>query len=179
MDPRDRIVLICERLDQTSYYRLLGVGPAADGASLQQAFHSFALAWHPDRHVDQDASVREQVRVVFQRGVEAYTVLRNPRAARLYQQAFGQGRMRLSPEELERLSRPEPKPEPKRQPQGFAGQMKTAEGKEIAARVERLMAQGRYPEAYQQLDLLEMTEGDNEAVRQRLAQVSRMVKARR
>ena len=49
----------------------------------------------------------------------------------------------------------------------------------VAERVERLLSEGRYTDAYQQLGLLELVEPDNQAVRDRLAQVGRMIKARK
>jgi DnaJ-class molecular chaperone len=179
MEPRERILLAWSRLEEANYYELLSVEPGVDRSGLQRAFHRFANAYHPDRHVDEDEDLREKARLVFQRGVEAYSVLRDPRMAAAYDKALASGARRLSPEQLEQLSRPEPAPaRPKAAPPGFVGQMKTPDGREVADRVERLFSEGRYADAYQQLGLLEQVEPDNEAVRTRLAQLSRMVKAR-
>jgi DnaJ-class molecular chaperone len=181
MEPRDRILLAWSKLDEASYYDLLSVEPGVERAALQRAFHKFALAYHPDRHVDEDQDVRNKARRVFQRGVEAYAVLRDPKASAAYKVCLVHGHKRFSSSELEQLARPTPKTARKQAaaPQGFVGQVKSEDGRQVAARVEKLLAEGRYTDAYQQLGLLELVEPDNEAVRERLAQVGRMLKARK
>lgn len=103
MDPRERILLAWSRLDEASYYDLLSIDRGADRAALQRAFHRFALAYHPDRHVELDDAMRDKARAVFQRGVEAYTVLRNERYASHYAERFAKGALRLTPEDMARL----------------------------------------------------------------------------
>jgi len=180
MDPRERILLAWSRLDEASYYDLLRVGPSTERAELQQAFHRFALAYHPDRHVDEDDALREKARAIFQRGAEAYTVLRDPRSATLYRQALAQGRRRLSPEDMQQLSRPEsvapPPPRPRHSAFPLVAAMQTDDGSEVAERIERLMAEGRTQEAYQQLGLLELIEPDNPEVSRRMEALARALK---
>lgn len=179
MEPRERILLAWSQLDRASYHDLLRVGPDAERVELQQAFHRFALAYHPDQHVDEDDEIREKTREVFQRGSEAYTVLRDPRAASAYRQCLEQGRLRLSPEEMQKLSRPEPvapPPRPSQSPFPFVAAMRTADGAEVAERFEHLMAEGRTQQAYQQLGLLELIEPDNPEVARRMEALARALK---
>src|SRR6187549_169503 len=65
-------------LDASSYYELLGLLEIADDDAVKVAFHEFALAFHPDAHVDYDGPTAEVSRQVFQRGAEAYRVLSHP-----------------------------------------------------------------------------------------------------
>lgn len=181
MDPRERILLAWTKLEEASYYDLLRVGPGAPRSELQQAFHRFALAYHPDRHVDEDDELREKARAIFQRGSEAYTVLRDPRASALYQQSLKQGRLRLSIDEMQQLSRPTPSAPPARPRNSafpFVAAMRTGEGAEVAERFEHLLAEGRTQAAYQQLGLLELIEPDNPEVTRRMEALARALKRR-
>lgn len=92
MDPRARIMMAAAQLDRASYYELLSVPRGATRQQLQQAFHRFALAYHPDRHIDEAPEVREAAKKIFERGVEAYSVLRDPKAAKVYDDLLNQGR---------------------------------------------------------------------------------------
>jgi hypothetical protein len=135
MDARTRILMAFSRLDQATYYQLLSVEPTVDKATLQRAFHRFALAYHPDRHVDEEDSIRDACRKVFQRGVEAYSALRDPAVRRLYDQCVAEGRTRLSPTELEIMGRRGPPPPPHKPPAdkvSFVDSMKTEDGREVA-----------------------------------------------
>jgi curved DNA-binding protein CbpA len=75
---RERIEQWAEVLDDSTYYEILGVLEIAGDASIKQAFHEFALAFHPDSHLDADPETLARVRRVFQRGAEAYRVLSHP-----------------------------------------------------------------------------------------------------
>ncbi len=179
MDPRERILLAWSRLDEASYYDLLSIDRGADRAALQRAFHRFALAYHPDRHVELDDAMRDKARAMFQRGVEAYTVLRNERYASHYAERFAKGALRLTPEDMARLAHPPSIPPPARKPNSifpFVDAMRTSDGAEVAERVERLLAEGRTQQAYQQLGLLELIEPDNAEVVRRMDAVGRALK---
>jgi DnaJ-class molecular chaperone len=75
---RERIRQWTEVLDDSTYYEILGVLEIAGEASIKQAFHEFALAFHPDSHQGADPETLRQVQRVFQRGAEAYRVLSHP-----------------------------------------------------------------------------------------------------
>src|SRR3954466_2218566 len=82
-------------LDDSSYYELLGVLEIADDAALKEAFHEFALAFHPDAHRDHDPELTRLARLVFQRGAEAYRVLSHPDLRPRYDLALAKGQLRL------------------------------------------------------------------------------------
>lgn len=185
MDPRVRVLVAAAQLDRASYYDLLMVEPGVDRAALQKGFHRFALAFHPDQHRGEEEEVREAAKRVFERGVEAYTVLRDPEIARFYDERLAQGAKRLEAEDFDRFARrarpPQPaeRPKPKRPPSpedAFVEAMKTAEGKTVARRIERLIKEQRYREAYLQIGLLETVEPSNEAVRKRADRIAAYLK---
>src|SRR5664279_5862480 len=91
-------------LDVSTYYELLGVLEIADDASVKTAFHEFALAFHPDVHLDCDLEVAPLLRRVFQRGAEAYRVLSHPELRPRYDLALAKGQLRLGGSEVPRVA---------------------------------------------------------------------------
>lgn len=189
MDPRVLVLVAASQLDRASYYEILRVPRGVERGVLQKAWHQFALAYHPDRHVDDEPEIREAATKVYERGVEAYSVLRDPQATAAYDRALAQGAARLAPSEFERLSREARKPaavRPKtsasRRPPpaelSFASRMATPEGREIASRIEQLVQAQRYQDAYTQVGLLETLEPDNPAVRERAERIARFLRRR-
>jgi len=89
--------LYCWRavLDQASYYELLDVPEHADGGAIKAAFHQFALAFHPDGHLDRGPEVLAVAQEVFQRGAEAYRVLSDPELRGRYNLELAKGQLRL------------------------------------------------------------------------------------
>lgn len=175
------------QLDRASYYDLLRVSPGAGRAELQQAFHAFALAFHPDRHRGEEDDVQQAAKQVFERGVEAYTVLRDPQCAAFYDTRHANGALRLTPEDFEQFARRDrlrasvhpparttkspPSPE-----SSFVEGMKTADGRIVAERVEKLIREQRYREAYLQIGLLETVEPNNPAIRRRADRIAEYLK---
>lgn len=187
MDSRVRVLVAAAQLDRASYYDLLMVKPGADRATLQKGFHRFALAFHPDRHRGEDEEVRDAAKQVFERGVEAYTVLRDSDVARYYDEQLAKGNKRLTADDFDRFARrnraPQPPPartspskRPPRPEDAFVQSMTTEEGKTVAQRVEKLIREQRYREAYLQVGLLETVEPDNPAVRQRADRIAAFLK---
>ncbi len=187
MDPRVRVLVAVAQLDRASYYDLLRVAPGAGRSELQQAFHAFALAFHPDRHRGEEDDVQEAAKQVFERGVEAYTVLRDPEFAAFYDKRLAEGALRLTAEDFEqyarrdrlrasahppaRITKSPPSPE-----SAFVEGMKTKDGRIVAERVEKLIREQRYREAYLQIGLLETVEPDNPGIRRRADKIAEYLK---
>lgn len=85
-------------LEDANYYELLGVLQIADDQSIKQAFHDFALAFHPDGHLHRPPELISTARRIFQRGVEAYRTLNDATLRAQYDLALAKGALRLDPE---------------------------------------------------------------------------------
>jgi DnaJ-class molecular chaperone len=85
------------RLDQLSYYDLLGVPSGADQATVKVAFYRLAAELHPDRyHTLADRTLKEQLEMIYARVCEGYRVLTTPEKRAAYERALSQGRKRLT-----------------------------------------------------------------------------------
>ena len=82
-------------LDESSYYEILGILHIADSGAIREAFHEFALAFHPDAQLDLDADERQAVQRIFQRGVEAYRVLGADEQRAAYDLLLAKGILRI------------------------------------------------------------------------------------
>ena len=91
----ERIEAWNDVLDDANYYEILGVLELADTDAIRNAFHEFALAFHPDAQVHLGNAPRALVQRVFQRGVEAYRVLSLPELRSAYDLALAKGELRL------------------------------------------------------------------------------------
>jgi curved DNA-binding protein CbpA len=92
---RAHLLAWAEVLDASSYYEILGVLHIADAGAIRDAFHEFALAFHPDAQLDLGPEERKLVQHVFQRGVEAYRVLAADDQRARYDLALAKGMLRL------------------------------------------------------------------------------------
>lgn len=96
MDPDEarRVLQWAEVIAELDYYTILGIDPRADQAELKQAFHAFALAFHPDSHPDLGEPLGSALRRVFHEGAEAYRVLGDPELRIRYDLGLTRGELR-------------------------------------------------------------------------------------
>ncbi len=149
-------------LDDSSYYELLGVLEIADDASVKAAFHEFALAFHPDSHLDYDSDTGAVLRRVFQRGAEAYRVLSHPELRPRYDLALAKGQLRLGGSEVPRVANV-----------GVGAKSlddlcKTAGAKLYASRADALISQGDLAAAKRELMMAVREDGENPELAERL-----------
>jgi curved DNA-binding protein CbpA len=149
-------------LEESSYYELLGVLEIADDEALKTAFHEFALAFHPDAHLDYDAETAELSRTVFQRGAEAYRVLSHPELRPRYDMALAKGQLRLGGSEIPRLANV-----------GVGAKSldelcRTASAKRYASRADQLLSDGDLSAAKRELMLALREDGTNPELAERL-----------
>ena len=84
-------------LDQTDYYRVLGVSSAASERDVRDAYYKLAARLHPDIHGEgADPEFRARLTTVFSRVVEAYKVLSDRRKRADYDAALAQGMLRMT-----------------------------------------------------------------------------------
>jgi DnaJ-class molecular chaperone len=88
---------IFPRLDQLSYYDLLGVPSGSDQALVRTAFYRLAGDLHPDRyHTLADRTLKEQLEIIYARLCEGYRVLTTPEKRASYERALSHGHKRLT-----------------------------------------------------------------------------------
>ncbi len=98
--PRQDVDALFERLDDVTYYQVLGVGALADYVAIKDAYHACAQAYHPDRFLFcGDEGRKARAYAVFKRITEAYSVLSDPVLRRRYDAARAEGAVRLPPHE--------------------------------------------------------------------------------
>jgi len=84
-------------LDQTDYYRVLGVSSASSERDVRDAYYKLAARLHPDIHGEgAEPEFRSRLTTVFSRVVEAYKVLSDRRKRADYDVALAQGMLRMT-----------------------------------------------------------------------------------
>ena len=91
-----------DRLDQLDYYTLLRIEEASSADAIREAFHVFALRYHPDRFAGAPEEKRERAAQIYRRGAEGYRVLMNQGSRSRYDEGLAEGRLRLTAEEERR-----------------------------------------------------------------------------
>lgn len=92
---RERLLGWADVLDDSSYYEILGVLEICDGEALRDAYHQFALSFHPDVHRSEPPEIQAKLRRIFERGTEAYRVLTDGELRVKYDMALAKGKNRL------------------------------------------------------------------------------------
>ncbi|MCS6899459.1 MAG: DnaJ domain-containing protein [Myxococcales bacterium] len=167
MSSDDELLSLLQRLPGLSYYQILGLPHRyATPAEVKQAFHGFALLYHPDLFLNADEFLQLAAKEVFKRAVEGYEVLRDAMLQRRYVENFlKRGKLRLPPEEFSRRATiaaggqapsipPAPPSPASLKPRTWVDEMTTEDGREVADRIERMIQEGRYQAALQQMALL-------------------------
>lgn len=98
--------VLVTHLDEVDYYALLEIPRNASTDDVRDAFHTFALRFHPDRHIG-DEKHQKQAHAIFKRGAEAYRVLMQPVLRARYDTSVAKGLVRLPASAM----RPEVEPE--------------------------------------------------------------------
>jgi len=158
----ERVYEWAEVLDASTYYELLGLLEIADDVAIKAAFHEFALAFHPDAHLDYDPHTAEISRHVFQRGAEAYRVLSHPTLRPRYDLALAKGQLRLGGSEVPRVANV-----------GVGAKSldelcRTASARRFASRADELISGGDLSGAKRELMLALREDGDNPELAERL-----------
>jgi predicted Zn-dependent protease with MMP-like domain/curved DNA-binding protein CbpA len=70
--------------EEHDYYRFLGIVETASAEELRRRYHTLALKWHPDRHLNTPEKERQQAEEYMKRLTRAYHVLSTPGLRELY-----------------------------------------------------------------------------------------------
>lgn len=137
-----------DRLQQLDYYTLLQVEQGATVDAIRQAFHVFALKFHPDNHATGPAEKRERAAEIYRRGAEAYRVLLSPESRARYDAGLAEGKLRLVAADEPSPAKKRAATQPNRKAQPFYRKAMKALGKGDAqtARLNLRIAQGHDPE---------------------------------
>lgn len=155
-------------LDSKSYYEILGVGPSAESAEIQSAFHEFSRRYHPDAHRGQSEAVRDKARSIFERGAEAYGALRVKKRRSEYDLTLARGHVRLG-----QAQEQAPKPEGQKSLEDVC---KTPGAKMLARQATRAISDGKLREAMELTRRALWAEGKNPELHERLRALEDLVK---
>jgi curved DNA-binding protein CbpA len=161
MPSREALEVYLQSVERKNYYDILRLPRDASPAAVKAAFHEFSLVYHPDRFVDWPRDVGEVATEIYKRGVEAYRCLSRKPTRDRYDRALGRGKLRLEP------SRASTRPPP---PVVRTLEMvaRTARGKAVAVKADRLITAGKLEDARVQLVTACQSEPDNEELAERL-----------
>jgi DnaJ-class molecular chaperone len=85
------------KLDQLSYYDLLGVSSGTTSSDIRTAFFRMSDDLHPDRyHMMADRELKERLETIYARICEAYRVLTTPEKRTAYTRLLSEGKKRLT-----------------------------------------------------------------------------------
>ncbi len=70
--------------EEHDYYHFLGITEMASAEELRRRYHTLALKWHPDRHLNTPEKERQQAEEYMKRLTRAYHVLSTPDLRALY-----------------------------------------------------------------------------------------------
>jgi curved DNA-binding protein CbpA len=76
-------------LDELDYYQLLEIPRDASASQVRRAYHDTSRKWHPDVNRHLAPEMREAAEQIAKRVAEAYSVLRDTRRRRVYDQRMG------------------------------------------------------------------------------------------
>jgi DnaJ-class molecular chaperone len=98
------ILALAKILDELDYYQVLHVRPDAPASEVRKAFHASSRAFHPDANRHLDAQHRAAIAGISKRITEAYTVLRDPKRRKAYDESLRAGRRRLQISEADAVA---------------------------------------------------------------------------
>jgi DnaJ-class molecular chaperone len=93
------ITALAKILGELDYYQLLNLKPDAKPSDIKRAYHATSRTFHPDVNRHHDAETRRAIDEIAKRIAEAYSILRNPRRRKAYDQQIEAGsgvRMQLA-----------------------------------------------------------------------------------
>ena len=157
------IMALARIIGEIDYYELLHLRRDAATGEVKKAYHDTSRVFHPDANRDLDNSLREAIRVISMRVCEAYSVLRNPRRRRAYDDRLEAGdglRIRLAEAEATTVRRA-----------SEAREGKTREGRQFHQLARRDQQREDWAAASRNLQTALTFEPDNAGFREELAVV--------
>lgn len=157
-------------LGELDYYQLLHLSSDAKPSDIKRAYHATSRAFHPDANRNQDPEVRRAIDEIAKRVSEAYSVLRNPRRRKAYDQqvAVGAGvRIQLANAEAAGNRK-----------QSEAREGRTPQGRQYFNLASANLRQGDLAGAVRNLQTAATFEPDNEYFKEQLAEARKKLDAK-
>ncbi len=156
-------------IDELDYYQLLEISREATSSELKRAYYESSRRFHPDANRHLTGELRSALEVIAKRLTEAYSVVRDPRRRKAYDERLrdddGSLRMRLVGADAATVRGPE---QVGTTPQGkrfFLLAQKDLEGGDLAA-------------AARNLQMARTFEPNNEAFKQKLEEIRSQLQSR-
>ena len=165
----DQIESWLDVIERANYYELLGVLEIADQEAIRRAFHEFSDHFHPDRYRGQPAELVAAITKIYQRGAEAYGVLRDPKTRARYDLVMSQGGLRYNPGQTSH------------QAPADAGALvslaRTKGGQLHARQAERALSEGQLDDAKELVRRALRADGENDALAARARELFRLAQS--
>lgn len=166
-DFRSRVADLYDNLTSRDYYELLGISRQVNGAAIKDAYFQRSIDFHPDRYMQlDDQELQRRIYEVFKRVTEAFKVLSDPDARAAYErQLAADSQPSLRYEDLGRAKHSVAEDE-----QILAS---SPAGRKYAHFAELAERNGNLKSARMYFTLASQCEPNNEALRERLDELTR------
>jgi len=157
-------------LAELDYYQLLHLEPDAKPSDIKRAYHETSRTFHPDSNRFQSPEVRKAIDEIAKRISEAYSILRNPRRRKAYdQQVAAKAGVRMQLAEAEAAGN---------RTQTEAREGRTPQGRQYFNLATASLRQSDFASAVRNLQTAITFEPDNPFFKEQLAQARKKLDAK-
>ena len=158
-------------LGELDYYQLLHLESDAKPSDIKRAYHATSRAFHPDSNRFQKPDVRRAIDEIAKRVSEAYSILRNPRRRKAYdQQIAAKAGVRMQLAEAEAAGN---------RKQTEAREGRTTQGRQYFNLASASLRQKDFASAVRNLQTAVTFEPDNTFFKEQLAAARKKLDAKR
>lgn len=160
-----------DRLELLDYYTLLGLEQGATQDEIRDAYHAFALKFHPDNHLGAEQGRLARATVIFRRGAEAYRVLSSSETRQRYDEGLAAGQLRFDPSDTPTYG--------SRRPPAKQLQIRSRKARPFFQKAEMAIKKEDWQTAKLNLQIALQHEPGSELIESKLAEVDAARKARK
>ena len=158
-------------LGELDYYQLLHLEPDAKPSDIKRAYHATSRTFHPDTNRLQKPEIRQAIDEIAKRISEAYSILRNPRRRKAYdQQVAAKAGVRMQLAEAEAAGS---------RKQTEAREGRTTQGRQYFNLASASLRQADFAGAVRNLQTAVTFEPDNTFFKEQLAAARKKLDAKR
>jgi len=156
-------------IDELDYYQLLEIPREATTSELKRAYYESSRRFHPDANRHLEGELRTALEAIAKRLTEAYSIVRDPRRRKAYDQRLrdegGSLRMQLADADAAVSQGPEEV-------------ATTSKGKRFYLLAQQELGRGDLASAAQNLQMARTFEPENKAFQQKLEEIRARLQAR-